>query len=263
MPEGDSVAGHAEMLRGVLLGEVIEEVGGSAPSLRSNSARVLGATVERIRTVGKNLVIDLSTGYSLRVHLGMSGRWGVVALDSSVPGSARLSIATANHRVICHAAPTVEVARTPAVDSMLGSLGPDLLGEFDEEEFLRRARAHASRSISTVLLDQTVLSGIGNVYKSELLFLEGIHPESPASRVSDTRLLSIADRARRLLAVNVGRGRRVTTGSPVPGRETWVYGRVGRPCRRCGTPIERKTLHERITFWCPRCQPSAGERAEI
>ena len=254
MPEGDSVAGHAERLRPVLVGEIIIEVAGSSPSLRSSSARVLDAVVEGIRTVGKNLMIDMSTGYSIRVHLGMSGRWRVGDVKWPAHGSARLLLATGTQRVACFGAPTVEVDRTPAIDAQLARLGPDLLGEFDEIEFLRRARAVPDTVIAGLLLDQRVLAGIGNVYKSELLFLEGIHPERAVSTVSDEQLLAIASRAQRLMAVNVRPGRRVTTGSKAPGQETWVYGRAGRPCRRCGTSVEGNHQQERVTYWCPACQ---------
>jgi endonuclease-8 len=256
MPEGDSVAGHARRLRPVLVGRLVEEVSGTAPSLRVNSRRVLGAVVEDIRTVGKNLVIDLSTGYSIRVHLGMSGRWTVSDVHTVVPhGSARLVLATSSHRVTCYRAPTVEVDRTPAVDALLGRLGPDVLGEFDEEEFLRRARAVPDDAIGSMLLNQRVVAGIGNVYKSELLFLEGVHPMRHVSEVSDDQLRALARSGRRLMVANVGPGRRVTTGSTLRGRETWVYGRAGRPCRRCGVVIERDHQGDRVTYWCPRCQP--------
>jgi endonuclease-8 len=254
VPEGDSVAGHAERLRPVLVGEVIIEVAGSSPSLRTSSARVLDAVVEGIRTVGKNLMIDMSTGYSIRVHLGMSGRWMVGDVKSPAHGSARLVLATGTRRVACFGAPTVEVDRTPAIDAELGRLGPDLLGEFDETEFLRRARAVPDAAIAALLLDQRVLAGIGNVYKSELLFLEGIHPERAVSSVSDEQLSAIASRAQRLMAVNVRPNRRVTTRSRAPGQETWVYGRAGRPCRRCGTPVQWDHQQERVTYWCPACQ---------
>lgn len=254
MPEGDSVAGHARLLKPVLVGETVTEVAGTSRSLRTRSSRVLDAVVHDVRTVGKNLVIDLSTGYSIRVHLGMSGRWRVTGVESPAHGSARLVLATATRRVACFGAPTVDVDRTPTIDAELALLGPDLLGDFDGAEFLRRARAVADGAIASLLLDQRVVAGIGNVYKSELLFLERIHPTRAVSSIPDDELLAVAHRARRLLAANVGPGRRVTTGSKAPGQETWVYGRGGRPCRRCGASIEWDHQGERVTYWCPECQ---------
>lgn len=254
MPEGDSVAGHASKLRPILLGKEITEVYGTAPAVRANSHRILGATVEGIRTVGKNLVIDLSGGYSIRVHLGMTGRWRVDPTRRTVPGSARLALSSGDSVAVCSAAPTIEVDRTAAVDAGLYSLGPDVLGDFDSREFVRRARTRTSVSMGELLLDQRVLSGIGNVYKSELLFLAGINPRTRVDEVSDSQLLEIAEKAVSLMASNVGTRARSTTGSRSRGRDTWVYGRSGRPCRRCGTAIEHETQGERITYWCPRCQ---------
>ena len=255
MPEGDSVAGHAQRLRPILEGRRIESVGGTSPSVRVHSARILDAVVDGVRTMGKHIIIDLSTGYSIRVHLGMIGRWTIAAVSASpVHGSARLVLGTESHRAACFSAPTVEVDRTPAVDAVVARLGPDLLGDFDIDEFIRRARLReGDSSVAHLLLDQDVISGIGNVYKSELLFLEGVHPDTPAAAVGDDTLRAIAERARRLMAVNVGRPR-VTTGMRGPGREHWVYGRVGRPCRRCGAAIESRGGAERVTYWCPVCQ---------
>lgn len=254
MPEGDSVAGHASRLRPILVGSEITDVGGSAPAVRANSLRILDATVQGIRTVGKNLLIDLSGGYSIRVHLGMSGRWRVVPRGGQIPGSARLVLSTGGPIAVCSAARTVEVDRTPAIDAGLSRLGPDPLGDFDPEEFIRRARTQNSTAVGDVLLNQRVISGIGNVYKSELLFLAGLDPHKPVDEVSDDHLRDIGADAVRLMAANAGFASRTTTGSRAPDRETWVYGRPGRPCRRCGTAIEMDRQGDRVTYWCPSCQ---------
>lgn len=260
MPEGDTVAGHAERLRPVLLGKTVTEVGGTAPSVRANSGRILETTVIDVRTVGKNLVIDLATGYSIRIHLGMSGYWRISGSGRSSPGPARILLGTESGRAACYAAPTVEMDRTPAIDAAVARLGPDVLGDFDEDEFLRRARFRNDVSMASMLLDQRVLAGVGNVYKSELLFLEGIHPTTPVRSVGDAQLRAVASRARVLLVANVGPKPRSTTGTRYKGRETWVYGREGLSCRRCGGPISKDSGGNRVTFWCPVCQPfdSAG-----
>jgi endonuclease VIII len=259
VPEGDSVAGHARRLGPLLVGEAVVGVRGTAPSLRRWSGEILDAQVTGIRTVGKHLTIDLDTGYSIRVHLGMSGRWAVLDRGREPHGSARLVLTTASHHVVCHSAPTVEVGRTALIEQKLAELGPDLLGEFDEAEYLRRARKLPDLAISAVVLDQRVLAGIGNVYKSEILFLQRIHPDTPVSSLSDDDLLALADGSRRLLRANVGR-RRSTTGSSAPGGESWVYGRSGKPCRRCGSAIAAEERDGRITYWCPTCQPQTRPR---
>jgi endonuclease-8 len=254
MPEGDSVAGDAQRLRPILVGRKIVSVGGTAPSVRSNSHRILDETVDDVRTIGKHLMVDLSSGWSIRVHLGMPGYWRITRGEERPHGSARLVLTTATHHAACFGAPTVDVGRTSVVDDAVASLGPDLLGEFDEREFLRRARRVPERAMAEVMVDQRVIAGIGNVYKSELLFLEGVHPRTTVSEVTDEALLAIASRARRLLAANVGPRARSTTGSRARGQETWVYGRAGRPCRRCATRIEQTRDGGRITYWCPVCQ---------
>jgi endonuclease VIII len=99
-------------------------------------------------------------------------------------------------------------------------------------------------------------TSIGNLYKAEVLFLRGVNPWQPAGDVAD--LGAMAELARRLLEANKDRIGQVTTGRWRRGEETWVYGRRGRPCRRCGTPIRSEGQQDRVTFWCPSCQPGTG-----
>lgn len=259
MPEGDSVAKNAARLRPVLVGETISSVDGTAPAVRVNSARLIGAEVHGVRTLGKNLVIDLDSGYSIRVHLGMPGRWRMLSEGESSPGSARLVLGTRRGRAACIAA-TVEVERTPRVDMEMQRLGPDVLDEaFDPDVLVERAKARSDLRIAEALLDQRVVAGIGNVYKSELLFLAGIHPQDRVEDVPAGALRDIATKAALLMRANVRSGPRVTTGDRRRGREVWVYDRGGKPCRRCGTAIEEERLGGRVTYWCPTCQPPARE----
>src|SRR5581483_2478280 len=140
----------------------------------------------------------------------------------------------------------------------LNALGPDLLGEpFDAAEALRRLRAQGSAPIADVLLMQRVVAGLGNVFKSEILFLAGVYPFTPTAALTDAQLGRLLELARKVMAVSVRVGRRTTRSSLDPSARLWVYGRAHRPCRRCGTPIRaRKTGDDaRITYWCPRCQP--------
>ena len=141
---------------------------------------------------------------------------------------------------------------------------------FDRLESLRRLRARGARDIGVALLDQRVMAGVGNVFKSEVLFMAGVHPFTPVARLDDATLLAIIDLSRRLLQANVAPtsgdaivtnaatpGMRRTTGHADPSSRLWVSGRVGRPCRRCATPIEMRKQGEdaRVTCWCPTCQP--------
>jgi endonuclease-8 len=148
----------------------------------------------------------------------------------------------------------------------LRKLGPDLLDEtFDAEEAFKRARDRAADSIADALLNQRVMAGVGNVYKSEVLFACGVDPFRTVSDVSDADLRMLIATARRLLRMNVSTrlapmttytGLRRTTGSHDPAERLWVYGRAGRPCRKCGTPIAIKPQgpDARLTYWCPNCQ---------
>lgn len=256
MPEGDSIAKAAARLRPVLTGKEVVSVYGTAPQVRVHSSRLLGGRVAGVRTLGKHLIIDFEEGLSIRVHLGMPGRWSVIPSHRPVPGSARLCLSTDEHHVCCFAAPTVDVARTPAIDRMIAHLGPDLLDHgFDPARFVERARTRAAQPVGNVLLDQRVVAGIGNVYKSEVLFLAGVHPETPVGAIDDARMLAIAELAQRLLQLNVRAGPRITTGERAAGREVWVYGRAGKPCRKCSTEIEMGRLGDRVTYWCRTCQP--------
>jgi endonuclease-8 len=131
-------------------------------------------------------------------------------------------------------------------------LGPD----WDADEAVRRLAADPAREIGVALIDQRALAGPGNVYKSEALFLRGIHPWTP---VGDAELSPLVGLMKRLMEANRDTGMQITTGDRRPGREHWVYGRGGEACRRCGMPIERgmqgPDLEERVTYWCPSCQP--------
>lgn len=264
MPEGDSIAIDAARLRPILVGEVIVSVYGTAPSVRARAHRMIGRSVTGIRTVGKHLVIDLDSGLSVHVHRGMTGRWKVIATADPAPGSARVALSTASHHACCFAAPTVEVDRTATIDAGLSRLGPDVLSEdFDSDEFVARARTRPSSAVAEVLLDQRVAAGIGNVYKSEVMFLVGVNPAETVAALSDSQLAGLAREAARLIAVNVRAGPRTTTGDRSRSRSLWVYGRAGRPCRRCGSGVEWAMLGGRTTYWCPTCQPGPGSPGEF
>jgi endonuclease-8 len=134
-------------------------------------------------------------------------------------------------------------------------LGPDLLGpDWDAARAAANLAAEPDRPIAAALLDQRVMAGVGNVYCNELCFLFGRLPTSPVSALPDP--LRLATRAHEMLWANRLRSGRTTTGNTRTGQELWVYGRVRKPCRRCGTRIERAGQRdsERVSYWCPACQ---------
>lgn len=218
---------------------------------------------------GKHLLIRVEGGLTVHTHLRMDGSWrirravpsGTASGTVRAPRSPDIRLVLANDewQALGYKLGVVELVPTAQEDRLLGHLGPDLLGpDWDAGEAVRRLRARPDEPIGEALLDQTRLAGIGNVYKAEVLFLRGVDPWRPVGTVDG--LDELVGLARRLLTANVGRPGIITTGDRRRGEQTWVYGRGGRPCRRCGTTVRRadqgERPQERITFWCPTCQPA-------
>ncbi len=176
----------------------------------------------------------------------------------------RLILENSQWQAVGYLLGVVEVLRTDSEDRVVGHLGPDLLGpDWDAAEAVRRLRADPARPIGEAVVDQRNLAGIGNLYRAEVLFVRGISPRRPVGEVPDLRELT--ETAHRMLEANRERTTQVTTGNTARGQQTWVYGRPGRPCRRCGTPIAvagrpgqdpgpSSGAAERVIFWCPSCQ---------
>jgi endonuclease-8 len=151
----------------------------------------------------------------------------------------------------------MRIVPTSAEGELVGHLGPDLLGpDWDLDEALRRLRAHPEEQIGVAILDQRNLAGIGNLYKVESLFMNRIHPWTRVADVPD--LPALVTRARTLMLANRDHPEQSTTGSTRRGEDHWVFGRKGRPCRRCRTTIllgdQGPDTQERVTYWCPACQ---------
>jgi endonuclease VIII len=266
MPEGDTIFRTAEVLRTALVGRRITVARAQpGPGLRRvpDLSRLIGATVTSVEARGKHLLIGFDSGLTLRSHLRMSGswhryrpgeRWHRPARQASAILETAESVAVAFNTPVVELLTGADLRRSPA----LTTLGPDLLGaEFDLDEAIRRFRDRDGEQLGNALLDQRAVAGIGNVYKSEVAFLEGLDPWAPVAAFEDGELAAALRTARRLLQANTRGGARVTTGSGARGEGLWVYGRAGRPCRRCGTLIELRRQGDlaRQTFWCVRCQP--------
>lgn len=276
MPEGDTLQQARLQILPILEGQRLEYFW--ARKLRGYRPRA-GHLVHEIRVHGKHLLIDFDRKLSLRVHLGMGGYWRVA--DRSTADSQRqsptlrLELRTATGSARCFSAPGVETFIREADITPLSNLGPDLVVPSEQADGLaatakRRARLRCSQDelIADVLLDQQVAAGIGNVYKSEVLFLSGVHPLTPLGLVSDEELQALYLRAAKLLFVHSqpGNAFRVTTStrpsgerrSPMAGLPRHhVYGRWRGPCLRCQSPIRRSYDGRlgRSSYWCPTCQP--------
>jgi endonuclease VIII len=254
VPEGDTIRAAAARLAPVLTGQTIVRATSRWPQIVDQLA---GRVITLVEPMGKNLLLHVDDATTLRVHLGMNGRWRLLAPEAAVYGSLEhvaLRLYTAVTVATCLDG-RVERFRTRERSEVAGlDLGPDVMADgFDPAE--AGARAQSSRlSAGEVLLDQRVACGIGNVWKCELLFLHHVDPFTPAARLEPptwTALYADAHtRMRRQVALG---GPRDTTGTG----DHWVYARR-RPCLRCGTRIRSASQGRdlpRTTWWCPRCQP--------
>ena len=250
----------ARQLDAALAGHVLTRTDFRVP--RYATADFAGQTVLRTASRGKHLLTRLSGGHTVHTHLKMDGSWRIRPATGYPPRDHRVRLVLANQRwqAIGYLLGVVEVVPTDREDTVVGHLGPDLLGQdWDQAEAVGRLMLSPERPVGEALLDQRNLAGIGNLYKSEVLFLRGVSPWRPVADAGD--LSALVELARRLLDANKERIGQVTTGDPGRGRQTWVYGRAGLPCRRCGTAVRRagqgqgQATEERVTFWCPSCQP--------
>jgi endonuclease VIII len=272
MAEGDTIYRLAAGLRPLLVGRT---VGSVRTTKNTGVGRLVGSTIVSIETLGKNLLIRFSNGLTLRTHLRMTGTWRTFeAGEAGRRAAARSVLVLELDGVVaaCFDAPLVELfdTRAESIHPVLRRIGPDLLdAAFDAAGALERLRdpAESTTTIGEAILDQRVMAGVGNVFRSEILFIERTDPFAPVGSLDDPTLARVIATARRLLVANVQPDhprRRITTDGvrAAGGRDVWVYGLAGRPCRRCGTSIRAASLGRdlpRTVWWCPRCQaPAAG-----
>ena len=274
MPEGDTIFRAAAALHRALAGDRVVrfETGFAHLARVHDDEPITGRTVERCESMGKHLLIWLTGHLVLRTHMRMNGSWHLYRPGEGWQRPAsdmRVRLDTAAWVAVAFNVPVAEFlhGRDIPRSKALATLGPDFLSAtFDRAEALRRLGAAGARPIAEALLDQRVVAGIGNVFKSEVLFLCGIHPDRPASAITDAERATLIDTAALAMRANIRpdagagivtyRGLRRTTRQARPSDQLWVYGRAGKPCRRCGTVIEssKRGTDARATFWCGRCQ---------
>lgn len=256
MPEGDTVWRAAHNLDRALTGlEVTADL--RVPDL---ATRRLGGTVLETVARGKHLLTRFDSGDTLHTHLKMEGSWHLYRAGERwrrPTHEARVVLTSPTWTAVGFSLGTTEVVRTAAEDTVVGHLGPDLLGpDWDPAEAVRRLAHEPDRPLGEAILDQRNLTGIGNVFANEICFLVGRHPHAP---VGSTDLDRLVTRSHAVLGANRDRTQRSTTGDLRRGRDLWVYGRTRQPCRRCGTRIEAGEIGSGVTaragWWCPRCQP--------
>ncbi len=258
MPEGDTVWRTALHLDRALSGSVLLESDLRVPSYATLD--LAGRTVETTLARGKHLLTRIGD-VTLHTHLKMEGSWHLYR--SGTPWrrpayDARVVLRTDGWTAVGFALGVVEVVPRDQEHTVVGHLGPDLLGpDWDEAEALRRLLTDPARPVGEALLDQRNLAGIGNLYRNELCFLAGVHPLLPVGDVPD--LTRLVRRARTALEANKERVEQTFTGDTRRGQQTWVYRRERQPCRRCRTRIiveqHGPQTQERASYWCPSCQP--------
>jgi len=270
VPEGDTILRSADTLRRWLLDRQITSARTTLPGLRA--ARLRGATVTGVDARGKHLLLRLSSGDVLHTHMGMTGSWHVYPTGERwrrPAREARLVLEAGERLAVCFNAPVVELlaAHQERVHPVLAALGPDVLDPRwgDAEVVRRRARQRALDGVSPtaaeLLLDQRIVSGVGNIYRSETLFVCGIDPWHPVASLSDEQIDDLVGAASRLMSSSVRHGTVAARGFGGRAGQAWVYRRAGLRCRRCGTSIVARRIgtQARTVYWCPTCQPPAAE----
>lgn len=270
MPEGDTIHRSARTLGRALTGASVTGVTAQAPRLQPAGAqRLVGERVAQVEARGKHLLVWFApSDLALHTHLGMSGSWHLYRPGQRWQKPARRAsvvLDTPDWTAVCFSATVCELrgrAQTE-VDASLAGLGPDAAAPgTDLDEARRRLDTRPEWAIGEALLDQRVLCGVGNVYKNEVLFLHGVDPWAPVRVVPAAARGALLASAEQLLKANLRSALRTTTGPPgavARGGRLFVYGRAGKPCRRCGTPVrvDRQGAQARLTYWCPHCQQPA------
>ena len=274
MPEGDTIFRAAATLNRALQGQVVTRFVSVYPALTrvDSDMPLAGRTVDGVESRGKHLLMRFSGDLILRTHMRMNGSWHIYR-----PGERwqrpradmRIVVATAAYEAVAFTVPVAEfyTGASLARDATVQSLGPDLLADnFSIDEARARLRSAPDARIADALLDQRLLAGIGNVFKSEVLFESRVAPSASIASLDDDTLTKILQVAQRQLRLNVDHDRpsstaRRTTGRLNPDESLYVYGRAGDPCYRCGTPIVlvKDGQDARLTYYCPKCQ-GGGER---
>jgi endonuclease VIII len=283
MPEGDTIFRAARTLHRALAGQMVTRFETVLPHLaRVEVDRpITGRTVEKVEAHGKWLTMSFSSDLILLTHMLMSGSWHIYR-----PGE-RWQRSRIHMRIVIEAerihavAFNVQIAEFHSADSLrrrigFKSLGQSLLAEtFDDAVAITAFRQHPNLEIGEALLKQSVVAGIGNVFKSEICFAAQINPFREVSSINEAEAAALISSARKFLQMNVADFSRdqITTYTPFrrtthhtqPEDRLWVYHRAGQPCRRCGTPIasQKQGPSARTTFWCPRCQPTRSAAVAV
>jgi endonuclease VIII len=260
VPEGDTVWLTAHRLDQALAGRPLTTCEFRVPALATVDLR--GRAVTEVLPRGKHILIRVGDDLTVHSHLRMDGSWYVsrqgTAARRHPEHLIRVLLGNAEWLATGYRVHDLRVVARSDESGFVGHLGPDLLGpDWEAERAVANLRRDPDTAIGEALLDQRNLAGIGNLYKSEVLFIERVHPWTPVREVAD--LARLVATAYRLMRANRDHPEQSTTGYTGRGRAHWVYNRAGESCLRCRTPVARAAQgtppRTRITYWCPTCQP--------
>ena len=263
MPEGDTVWLAAKRMDEALAGRMLTTSDFRVPALATTD--LTGRRVLEVVPRGKHMLTRVEGGLTLHTHFRMDGTWHLYRPGNRWTGGAawqvRVVLANAEVVAVGYRMPVLELLATDREGDAVGHLGPDVLDDaFDPAAAVALLAADPVREVGLALLDQRLIAGLGNLYRCEVLFLQGLSPWTLVADVPD--LPALVRRSQRLLLANRDRWEQSTTGSLRHGEDHWVFERSGRPCRRCGTPIaaaeQGSAPQQRLAYWCPRCQPGAS-----
>jgi endonuclease-8 len=251
--EGDTILRAARRIEKAIGGERLEVRAPNPRGRTSGVQRLDGTTLERVDARGKNLLLGFG-GLTLHSHLGMSGSWHVYPRGAAwrKPAAAAWAVLRGeSSEAVQFGGPTLKLLRTEALrrDPTLSRLGPDILAaDFDPEAIARSLRAQPHRTLGDALLDQSLVAGIGNIFKSEACFAARLDPWQPLGELTEEQLDAVVHAANDLMRDAVEHGRHASA----------VYRRAGQPCPNCGTAILSRGQGDanRTTYWCPTCQPA-------
>jgi endonuclease-8 len=275
VPEGDTIFRAARTLHRALAGQGVTRFESVLPQLEriDYDSPICGRTIESVEASGKWLLMRFSGDLILLTHMLMSGSWHIYR-----PGEKwhrprhdmRVVVETETILAVGFKIPIAEFHTEKSLARREGfnRLGPSVLGaEFDEQQAAKRLQACPEMELGVALLSQSMLAGLGNVYKSEVCFVCGINPFRRVGTLTDQEIQNLLSTSRKLMLANVTStcgdqivtytGFRRTTGRSDESARLWVYRRRGEPCRKCGTAIQarKQGVDARTTFWCPHCQP--------
>ena len=276
MPEGDTIFRTARSMGRALVGKPITGFRSNYPLLTRfhDDTPITGQIVDRVESRGKWLLIHFSGGATLVTHMLMNGSWHLYRQGErwlKPSRDMRIVLENRDYQAVAFTVPVARIYTEQALarEKRIPPAGSDVLsGDFDPQAAALRLRSYAQEEIGDVLLHQQVLAGVGNVFKSEVCFVEGVNPFRLVATLADQQVAALIHTAQRLVAANVledsggmivtyrGQQRR-TTHTSSPQESLWVYGRSGSPCRRCGDAIRHRLQgpDARVTFWCQSCQP--------